>query len=103
MVTVKIGIDERKLEQADASWINQEISHRRRDGRAVCVSVTITEPDLNVALVTPGCQGGGGGGRPPNPREAEVLELWTRHHLNDSGFTGGNVESFLKQLRRMLD
>jgi hypothetical protein len=37
MVTIRIGDDSRRLEDADESWITQQIVNRQREGLPVCV------------------------------------------------------------------
>lgn len=100
MITVRIAEEERQLDAADEQWINQQINRRRADGQTVCVRVTVHKDDLDVVLSTPNCASGGGG-RPPRPREREVLDLWNQRGLNDTNFTGGNLVAFLKQLKRL--
>lgn len=100
MITVRIAEEERQLDAADEQWINQQINRRRADGQTVCVRVTVHKDDLDVVLSTPNCASGGGG-RPPRPREREVLDLWNQRGLNDINFTGGNLVAFLKQLKRL--
>lgn len=103
MITVQIGgSGERRLEETDESWINQQINRRRDEGQPVCVRVTITTTSLNLALTTPGCAGTGGGGRAPNQREQQVFELWEQRRLNTTDFSSGNLVAFLKQLQRMI-
>lgn len=102
MITVKIGTDERSLESAHESWINQQINRRRQDGDSSCVRVRIEENGLNMILSTAGCPAGNGGGRPPNAKEKEVFDLWDRLGLNKPDFTGGRLVAFLKQLDRFL-
>ncbi len=100
MITVRIAEEERQLDAADEQWINQQINRRRADGQTVCVRVTVHKDDLDVVLSTPNCASGGGG-RPPRPREREVLDLWNQRGLNDINFTGGSLVAFLKQLKRL--
>ena len=103
MITIQIGgSGERRLEEADESWINQQINRRRDEGQPVCVRVTITTTSLNLTLTTPGCAGTGGGGRAPNQREQQVFELWQKRGLNTADFSGGNLVAFLKQLERLI-
>ena len=102
MITIAIGSAQTTLDQADEGWINQQINRRRSDGAVVCVQVSIRESDVNVVLRTPACSDGGGGGRLPNPREKRIFDLWSERHLNGRDFTGGDVISFLQQLRRIL-
>jgi hypothetical protein len=101
MVTIQINDEQRDLSGADEQWINQQINRRRAAGETVCVRITIHEDDINVVMATPTCAGGGGG-RPPNPRESAVLDLWGKRGLNEASFTGGNVVAFLKQLQGLI-
>ena len=102
MVTVTIGSDSRAGEEADPQWVTQEINRRRQDGQAVCVRVQIQEDGVAVALSTPNCSGGAGGGRPPNAKEQRILDLWAQHRLNTNEFGPGEVVAFVRQLRRLL-
>jgi hypothetical protein len=97
MIAVRIGNEERHC-PVDPNWINKQIKGRKDDGSSPCVRVTIKTPDVDVALSTKGCSGGGGGGRQPNARERDIFTLWTKHHLDHGEITGGNLVSFLKQL-----
>lgn len=102
MSTIKIGSDERNLEDADPHWITQEIQTRRADGQSVCVIVTINTEELNLHLATPTCGSGGGGGRPPTQREKAILDLWNERGLNQIDFSPGEVVAFVKQVQRYI-
>ena len=102
MIRVKIGDDERSLDDASAGWITQQIERRRRDGIAVCVVIRIKTTDLDMRLATPECSRNGGGGRLPNANERVILELWRKHGLNEAGFAPGGVVAFLAQLGHLL-
>jgi hypothetical protein len=103
MSSIRIGADERRLAEADAHWITQEINARRRDGNSVCVVVTISTDELNLHLATPSCSGGGGGGgRPPTAREKAILDLWSQRGLSESMFQAGDVIAFVQQVQRYL-
>ncbi len=97
MVTITIGDSERNRDEADESWINQQINRRRQEGQPVCLQVHIKDGYLDFRLATPGC-GGGNRGRPPTPQEQRIVDLWEKQRLFTSEFTGGNVIAFLKQL-----
>lgn len=101
MISVKVGNDEKPLDDASPDWIVQQIERRRRDGITVCVVVSIRTADLNMHLSTPECAGSARGGRPPNSAERRILELWQKHGLNEPGFAPGRVVAFLAQLKRV--
>lgn len=101
MVTIQIGNDSRSLEEADESWIVQQVNNRKREGRPICVRVSIRTSTLQISLTTPGC-GPGAGGRMPRPDEAEIIRLWERNKLTSDDFSGGNLVSFIKQVQRQL-
>jgi hypothetical protein len=102
MITIRIGNDSRRLEEADESWIAQEVNNRQREGVPVCAEVTIKTSTLNVKLATPACGPGGTGARAPRPDEAVIIELWGKHKLASDEFSGGNLVAFIKQLSRHL-
>lgn len=97
MITVRIGNTEKELREVRESWINEQLNRRRRDSGSTCVQVTIDKPPLNMVLAAPGCSTTGGG-RAPNDRERRIFELWEKHKLRSSDFTGGNLIAFLRQI-----
>lgn len=97
-IRVRIGETERGLYEADEHWINQQINRRRHDGQRICVRVFIKDGFLNMILSTPGCPNSGSGGRPPNPHEKRIFDLWNKLGLNKPEFHAGNVTAFLKQV-----
>lgn len=104
MIKIKIGEDERLIDDIDAYWINQEINFRRLEGQFVCVIITIHEKDISLVLATTNCPHdvGGGSTRLLTPNEEEVGKLWNRLGLNKDDFSSGNVVAFLKQFRNSL-
>ena len=102
MITVKIGALERSLENADPSWINQQVNGLKRDGHTICVLVKIGEGPIQMTLATPTCAVDGRGGRPPNALEQRIFDLWRKHHLDQRDITGGFVVSFLNELKRVM-
>ena len=106
MIQIQIGSSERRINSIDEleeSWINQQVNCRKDDGQNVCVQVAIEQDSINIRLSTPACAINGGCGRPPNQQERAIFDLWGKHGLNQSNFSGGNVVAFFKQLRRILD
>lgn len=100
--TITIAAETRSLDQAEEAWITQQINRRKRDGLDVCVAISLKATDVDLRFATPSCGGSGGGARPLSARERRIVELWVSHRLDTSEFSGGEVVSFLKQLRRLL-
>jgi hypothetical protein len=97
MSTIRIGSETQDLCSFNEGWVAQQIIRRRKNGENVCVQVHIETTGVNVSLATPGC-GSGGGGRPPSPREREIIEDWQSKGLNSADFSPGNLISFLKKI-----
>jgi hypothetical protein len=103
MSTIKIGGTERLLRDADAPWIRQAVEASARIGEPACVRVFIQTGSVKLNLQTPNCGGGtGGGGRPPNLEEAEILRLWNMQGLSSARFTAREVTDFVDRVRRIL-
>jgi len=96
MITVRIGTEERQC-PVDPNWVTQQIKGRRDNGETPCVRVTIRASGVDVALASRAC-GGGVGGRAPTQPEQEILTLWTKHHLDQDSFSGGELVAFLRQV-----
>jgi hypothetical protein len=106
MIRITIGTGERQIStmgDLEETWINQQVNRRKDDGQNVCVQVAIEQDSINIRLRTPACAINGGGGRPPNQQERAIFDLWAKHGLNQTNFSGGNVVAFFKQLRNILD
>jgi len=102
MKRIIIGTNEHKLCDVTEGWIERHVRERQAEGQAVCAQVILKTESVNVALSTPQCSHGGGGGRHPNPREQEVLQIWNHHRLNEMNWTAGDFVSFVKQVRRFV-
>ena len=102
MIRIKIGEYEKSIDKVDKRWINQTINGYRKDGISVCVRVIIEQGSLNMTLSTPTCSCGSGGDRKPNTQEKAVFDLWDKRGLNTPEFNGGDLISFLAQLKRMF-
>lgn len=102
MIKIKINEDERLFDEIDEQWIPQQINRRRANGEVVCVRVTIQQGNLCLVLATPTCQGSGGGGGQFNQQERSVIDLWMKLGLSSYEFSGGNLNAFLKQLRKLM-
>lgn len=102
MITIKIGQEERHIDEAYPDWINRQITARRAAGENVCVRVKISDGEVDLLLSTPSCGAGAGGSREARPREREVLDLWRQRGLNDEKFTGDELVAFLRQMKSAL-
>lgn len=101
-ITVHIGNSSLPLEEVDQHWITQQINLRRQDGiDQICVKVSIDEPGINLNLTSKAC-GGGAGGRPPNPDEKELIELWKKRRLDELEIKPGQLVAFINELKRSL-
>jgi hypothetical protein len=102
MVTIRIGNETRNPEDADESWITQQVGSRQDAGAPVCVEVRIETGTLRIRLARPACGPGTAGTRPPRPDEARIIQAWERLGLSSDAIAGGNVVAFTKQLRGLL-
>lgn len=101
MIRVRINGEERNASEARESWLNRQVNGRRNSGENLCVQVIIEKDGRTLVLATPGCGGGGGPGRPPDPSQEEFIQLWRKLVLDHPQFTGGHINAFLKQARRI--
>ncbi len=101
MIKLRIGGIEYPYDEVSASWLNDQIMGRRREGVPVCIQVLINTPDVNIALSTAGCPSSGGGRR-PYPRERPILDAWSRVGMDDTEFTAGQLMAFLRQANSYL-
>lgn len=98
MITIDINGESRRLETGNHEpWLLQKIDGRLREGIAVCVVVEIERPGVHMRLATCDCRNGGGW-RPPNKLEAEILALWERYELSCRGFSAKHLIAFLRAL-----
>lgn len=101
-VTVQIGDNTLDLNDVTQSWLEDQISRRKRDNQAVCVSVRVQEAGADLRLATQACGSTGGGGRPPNHREQDIISLWSERSLSAGDFSAGHFFSFIQHLRRLV-
>ncbi len=99
MVKIKIEDVSIGLEDADDSWIIQQIQRRRDDGLTVRIRIIIDEDDINMVLSTPSCPSNGGVRRLPRRKEKELQDLWKKWGLNDDNFSISSLIAFIKQLK----
>lgn len=100
MSTIRIGENERQLDDADAHWMQQQVSGRRRDGINPCVRVHIRVPGADIALQSLNCPSQSGAPRQATPLESRLLQLWDKHQMNDANWSVGNLIAAVQQLKR---
>ncbi|HKZ10088.1 MAG TPA: hypothetical protein VJL61_05195 [Rhodanobacteraceae bacterium] len=100
MNIVKIGSQERSLNDAGPHWIEQRINGLRRDGEAVTVVVRIQVGDGDLCFVAP--PSGGGAPRQYSTAQRAIIALWSKCGMNTVRFSPGDLISFLKQLPHYL-
>lgn len=96
-IKVKIGMNERDINEMEPNWIPEQIVRRKQDGVPVCVVVKIKSNGLDMSLASGGCPTGGGG-RAPNPQEIQIFDLWEKLHLKEIDISPGNLIAFLKKI-----
>ena len=101
MITVSIAGMSVPVEKAGEGWINQMIAEGRKSGAPMCIRVSVNVPGAQVALSTPGCGSGGGGGRTPNDTERRIIEAWNRRGLGQGNIHSGELRAFLNELGRL--
>ena len=102
-IRIRIGQDEREFNQADEHWIISRIKQEQADQGNACIRIFIKAGDIDVILSSGGCpKSEGGGGRKPTAKEQEFFNLWRKLGLNANEVTGGKVNAFLKQARRII-
>lgn len=99
--TISIGGAERPLSDATPNWINEQLGSRKDGGGNTCVRVAIHDNDVNVALATRACTSTPGGTRPPNQKEAKIIQLWSHHRLGESEYPRGQLVAFVEALRKL--
>jgi hypothetical protein len=97
-IRVRINGEERQLSAADAQWVHQTLEHRPGQ----CIEVLVRADGVNVRLASCSCTGSAGGGRAPNAREQEILELWRTFRLGNVDCNLHELWPFLVQLRKHL-
>jgi hypothetical protein len=102
MNKIIIGTNEHQLCDVSEGWIERHVHERQHDGRSVCAQIILKTDSVDMALSTPQCARGHGGGRKPNPKEDEILKFWNHAGLSQSQWTLAGLIGFVKQVRRYI-
>lgn len=101
MNTVKIGSQERSLNDADPHWVEQQINGLRRDREVVVIVVRIRVGGDDLCFVAPPPPGSGPR-RQYSTTENAIIALWGKCGMNKASVSAGDLISFLKQLPHYL-
>lgn len=100
---IRVWIDGQQRDGIDEGWIARVVGEIRRDGREPCVRVTAKSSEVDVTLQAGQCDSGGGGGRPPKPREQEVFAIWESCQVAQAtDFPIGQLIQCIKRVERAL-
>lgn len=102
MISVTIGGMTLPLEKVSEKWIAQMLADGRKHGSSPCVQVSVQSPSATVVLTTPGCGGGSGGLRPPNPLEKRIFDAWQKYRLSSAHFSPNDIRDFLGALKSLV-
>lgn len=101
MSYIRIGDEKRNIADADEQWLSEQLRRRKLAGGNTCIQVALKTSSIDILLSTPECVGGGGGGgRGPTAQEKMLFDEWAKRGLNGSGYSPGDIISFLQQVRR---
>lgn len=98
MKRIKIGDAERDLDSVDHSWIQQHLEDLRRQGKKVCVEITLHAGSVSMILSTPGCGPFEAADRQANRQEEKILALWRKNHLDTDRFTTHELLDFVDRV-----
>lgn len=101
MISISVGDQRVPLEQFRDNWLFELLEREAARTIPVCVRVEIDHGPVRLGLTTPGCRGGGGG-RPPSPQEARIIEHWNNRGLSKPGWNPDQLIRFLADLGRLL-
>lgn len=99
-VTVSFDSDAKQNHAITAGWIHGAMVAQERAGQPICATVKVAGGGIELSLPVGACPRGGGGSRPLSAAESEVVELYRRHHLDQTRFSPGELEAFVKQVLR---
>ena len=101
MVHVSIGNEDRDLRDVASAWLRSAVQRLRHSGAPVCVKVSITSGAIDMILATRDCPTGEAEGvRPYRDEEIKIFHDWQAKRLDTGDFTVGDLEDFLKRLRK---
>lgn len=103
MVTIKIGSSQISLSDNYGSWLADQINGRKKDGSPVVVEIDIHDRGVDLSFVAHDCPMNlGTSSRVYSSSEQAVINLWQDKGLSGTGFSLGDLMSFLKQLKHLL-
>lgn len=101
MVHVRIGKEDRDLRDVTSTWLRAGIERLRHLNEPVCVRVSINSGIIDMVLATSDCPTGNSDEfRPYRGVEIKIFHDWQAKRLDTVAFSVGELEDFLKSLRK---
>lgn len=98
MKRIRIGGAESDLDTVDLSWIRNHVDDLRRQGKPICVEISLHAGSVNMVLSTPGCGPFEAADRKANRQEEKILALWKKNHLNTNDFSTRELLDFIERV-----
>ncbi|WP_417659149.1 hypothetical protein [Pseudidiomarina sp.] len=100
MIKVIINEQDRIWDSSQAGWLNGTINELQKAGKPVCVRVLIEYGDINLCLSAGTCnKSGGGGGRPLNTHEDDIVDYWNKLDVDATPLNSGKLVAFLNSIK----
>lgn len=101
MVYVSIGNENRDLRDVASAWLRSATQRLRHSGSPLCVKISITSGAIDMILATCDCPTGDAEEvRPFRGEEITIFRDWQAKRLDTTDFSEGDLEDFLKRLRK---
>ncbi|ATZ73387.1 hypothetical protein CWC33_06585 [Idiomarina sp. X4] len=99
MIKVIINEQDRIWDSSQVGWLKGTINELQNSGEPVCVRVLIKYGDINLCLSAGICNNSGGGGRPLNTHENEIVEYWNRLDVEAPSLNSGKLVALLNSIK----
>ena len=98
MISIKIGSEERQLEEMTLQWLHESIDSRRKMGADASVLITIDSDDVDLVLRAP-ARPGRGSAREFSKAEDFIIDRWNHLELSNQGYSVESLYNFLRLMR----
>ncbi len=94
MIKVTIDQDARVDSEISSAWITDQVTRRRAATGSVAVRVQIDQDRVHLTFATPG--GLNAGGRPLSSEERQLINNWSKLHLDTDHFAASELAAFVR-------